>query len=62
MPTHWRNGVFIPLSKQMDHIVSKTGTIFKTKLFDDYYFKTVCKRKTNIGIEWTIQVKPKKDK
>jgi len=46
----------------MDHIVSKTGTIFKTILFDDYYFKTVCKRKTNIGIEWTIQVKPKKDK
>tara|TARA_R110000765_G_scaffold421494_1_gene527672 strand:- start:429 stop:572 length:144 start_codon:yes stop_codon:yes gene_type:complete len=46
----------------MDHIVSKTGTIFKTKLFDDYYFKTVCKRKTNIGIEWTIQVKPTKDR
>ena len=46
----------------MDHIVSKQGTIFKTKLNDDYYFKTICKRKTDIGIEWTIQIKPAKDR
>lgn len=46
----------------MPLIVGKPGNIFKKKLLDDYYFKTICKRKTNIGIEWTIQIKPTKDR